>query len=159
MSDPLVTYVNDHLGGAQLAVELLEAMRDQQDDQEFRQFASVLLPEIQADDLVLRRIAEKIGGGPSSIKQLGGWFLEKAARLKLGHTGSASFELFESLELLALGIQGKASLWRALQVASRSDGRLREYDLESLIRRALDQYGIVEDRRLKLSESVFSPSA
>ena len=106
MSHPHVTYVNDHLGGAQVAVRLLEAMRDQHDDQEFRQFASVLLPEIQADDGVLTCIAEKIGSGPSSIKQMGGWFLEKAARLKLGHTGSAGFELFESLELLALGIQG-----------------------------------------------------
>jgi len=43
MSHPLVTYVNDHLGGAQVAVRLLEAMRDQHDDQEFRQFASVFL--------------------------------------------------------------------------------------------------------------------
>jgi hypothetical protein len=157
MSDPLVTYVNDHLGGAQVAVQLLEAMRNQQDDQEFRQFASVLLPEIQADDLVLRRIAEKIASSPNTIKQLGGWLLEKAARLKLGHTGSASFELFESLELLALGIQGKASLWKALQVASGRDDRLHEYDFESLIRRALDQYGVVENRRLKLAEAVFSP--
>jgi hypothetical protein len=157
MSDPLVTYVNDHLGGAQVAVQLLEATRNQQDDQEFRQFASVLLPEIQADDLVLRRIAEKIASSPNTIKQLGGWLLEKAARLKLGHTGSASFELFESLELLALGIQGKASLWKALQVASGWDDRLHEYDFENLIRRALDQYGVVENRRLKLAEAVFSP--
>ena len=78
MFDPLVTYVNDHLGGAQVAVQLLEAMRDQQDDQDFRQFARVLLPEIQADDLALRRIAEKIGSGPSTIKRVGGWLLEKA---------------------------------------------------------------------------------
>jgi hypothetical protein len=159
VSDPLVTYVNDHLGGAQVAVQLLEAMRNQQNDQEFRQFASVLLPEIQADDLTLRRIAEKIGPSPSSFKQMGGWLLEKAARLKLGHADSATFELFESLELLALGIQGKASLWKALQVVSNSDGRLREYDFESLIRRALDQYGVVEHRRLKLAESVFSTSS
>lgn len=156
MSDPLVTYVNDHMGGAQVAVQLLEAMRDQQDDQEFRQFASVLLPEIRADDLVLRCIAEKIGSSPSTLKQVGGWLLEKAARLKLGHTGSANFELFESLELLALGIQGKACLWKALQVVSNADGRLRDYDFESLIRRALDQYGVVEHRRLKLAENVFS---
>ena len=32
----LVTYLNDHLGGAQIAVQLLEAMRDQHDDQDFR---------------------------------------------------------------------------------------------------------------------------
>ena len=42
MSEALVTYLNDHLGGAQIAVQLLEAMRDQHDDQDFRQFASVL---------------------------------------------------------------------------------------------------------------------
>ena len=74
---PLVTYVNDHLGGAQVAVQLLEAMRNQQGDQEFRQFASVLLPEIQADDLVLRRIAKNNTSGPSTIKQLGKWLLRK----------------------------------------------------------------------------------
>jgi hypothetical protein len=96
MSESLATYLNDHLSGAQIAVQLLEAMRDQNDEQEFRQFASVLLPEIQADDLTLHHIAEKIGSGPSPVKQVGGWLLEKAARLKLGHTGPKNFELFES---------------------------------------------------------------
>jgi hypothetical protein len=158
MSEPLVTYLNDHLGGARIAVQLLEAMRDQHDDQEYRQFASVLLPEIQADDLTLRHIIEKIGPGPSAVKQVGGWLLEKAARLKLGHTGSTSFELFESLELLALGIFGKLSLWKALQAASSSDARLREYDFESLIRRAQQQYDDVESKRLNLAQTVLSPT-
>jgi hypothetical protein len=144
MSEPLVTYLSDHLSGAQIAVQLLEAMRDQNDEQEYRQFASVLLPEIQADDLTLHHIAEKIGSGPSTVKQIGGWLLEKAARLKLGHTGSKNFELFESMELLALGIQGKLSLWKALQASSSSDAHLREYDFGTLIGRAQQQYGAVE---------------
>jgi len=158
MSEPLVTYLNDHAGGAQTAIHLLEAMRDQHDDQEYRQFASVLLPEIQADERMLRHIAEKIGPGPNPVKQVGGWILEKAARLKLGHTGSTSFELFESLELLALGIWGKLSLWKALQAASSSDARLREYDFESLIRRAQQQYDDVESKRLNLAQTVLSPA-
>jgi hypothetical protein len=136
MSEPLVTYLNDHLAGAQVAIHLLESMRNQNDDQEFRQFASVLLPEIQADDQTLRHIAEKIGSGPSGIKQVGGWLLEKAARLKLGHTGSRSFELFQSMELLALGVQGKLFLWGALRAALGQDARLRGYDFDSLIVRA-----------------------
>lgn len=158
MSEPLVTYLNDHAAGAQVAVQLLEAMRDQHDDQEFRQFASVLLPEIQADDLTLRHIAEKIGSRPGAVKQAGGWLLEKATRLKLGHTGSTGFALFESLELLALGIYGKLSLWKALQAASASDPRLREYDFESLIRRARQQYDDVESQRLHLARTVLSPA-
>jgi hypothetical protein len=135
MSEPRITYLNDHLSGAQIAIQLLES-GSQNDDQEYRQFASVLLPEIRADDQVLRHIAEKIGSGPQRIKQIGGWLLEKAARLKLGHTGSRNFELFESLELLALGIHGELSLWKALRSASGLDPSLSEYDFESLILRA-----------------------
>jgi hypothetical protein len=159
MSDPLVAYLNDHLGGAEIAVQVLEAMRDQHDDPRFREFAGVLLPDIQADDAKLRSIAEKIGPGPSAIKQAGGWLLEKLARFKLGHTGSSNFEMFESLELLAVGIHGKQCLWKALQVASRLDSRLREYDFEVLDSRAQQQYDKVESERLNLAQTVLSPSS
>jgi hypothetical protein len=159
MSDPLVAYLNDHLGGAEIAVQVLQAMRDQHDNPRFREFAGVLLPEIQADDAKLRSIAEKIGPGPSAIKQAGGWLLEKLARFKLGHTGSSNFEMFESLELLAVGIHGKQCLWKALQVASRLDSRLREYDFEVLDSRAQQQYDKVESERLNLAQTVLSPSS
>lgn len=76
MSDPLVTYLSDHLGGAQIAVQVLKAMRDQHDDPRFQEFAGSLLPDIQADDGTLRSIAEKIGSGSSATKQVGGWLLE-----------------------------------------------------------------------------------
>jgi hypothetical protein len=154
MSGSLVTYLNDHLGGAQIAIELLEAMREQHDDEKFREFANTLLPEIQADDQTLRSIAEKVGHGSSAVKKAGGWLLEKFARLKLGHTGSTNFELFESLELLALGIQGKLCLWKALQVASGSDSRLREYDFAELVSRAEQQYDNVEAQRLNLAQTI-----
>ena len=101
-------------------------------------------------------IAEKIGPGPSAIKRAGGWLLEKLARFKLGHTGSSNFEMFESLELLAVGIHGKQCLWRALKVTSRLDSRLREYDFEALDRRAQQQYDKVESKRLDLAQTVLS---
>lgn len=159
MSEPLVTYLSDHLGGAKIAIQLLEAMRDQDDDQRFRGFASLLLPEIEADDRTLRSIAEKIDASPGVAKQVGGWLLEKVSRLKLGHTGSANFEMFESLELLALGIQGKLCLWKALQAASKLDPRLREYNFAELIGRARQQYYKVESERLDLAQIVFSPTS
>jgi hypothetical protein len=112
-------------------VPVLEAMRDQHDDPKIREFANTLLPEIEADDRILRSIAEKIGSGPSGAKQTGGWLLEKFARLKLGHTGPTDFEMFESLEQLALGIHGKLCLWKALQVAARLDSRRLEFELKT----------------------------
>jgi hypothetical protein len=154
MSDSLVTYLDDHLGGAQVAIEILEAMSEQHDDERFREFANVLLPEIQADDQTLRSIAKKVGGGSSAVKKAGGWLLEKFVRLKLGHTGSTDFELFESMELLALGIHGKLCLWKALRAASCLNSRLREYDFAELIRRAEQQYENVESQRLDLAQTV-----
>jgi hypothetical protein len=159
MSDPLATYLNDHLGGAQIALQVLEAMRDQHDDQRFREFASTLLPEIQADDQMLRSIAEKIGSGPSIAKQAGGWLLEKMSRLKLGHSGSTDFEMFESLELLSVGIQGKLCLWKALGAATDIDPRLREYDFEKLRARAAAQYERVETQRLDLAPTVLAAAS
>jgi hypothetical protein len=159
MSEPLVTYLDDHLGGAQIAIQLLEAMRDQHDNQRFRDFAGLLLPEIEADDCSLRSVAEKIGAGPNVAKQIGGWLLEKVSRLKLGHTGSTDFEMFESLELLALGIQGKLCLWKALQAASGLDSRLREYNFAELIGRAEQQCDKVESQRLDLAQIVLSPTS
>jgi hypothetical protein len=41
MSKPLVTYLYDHLGGAQIAIQLLKVMRDWHDDQRFRDFAGL----------------------------------------------------------------------------------------------------------------------
>jgi hypothetical protein len=156
MAVPLSTYLNDHLGGARIAVELLEAMRDGHDDPKFREFASSLLPEVQKDDRTLRTIAERIGPGPSAIKEAGGWLVEKAARLKLGPSGSTDFAMFETLELLTLGIHGKSCLWEALQVVSRVNRRLKEFDFEELIQRAQQQYEEVNRRRLELARTVLS---
>jgi hypothetical protein len=154
MSEALTTYLNDHRSGAQIAIELLEVMRDQHEDATFREFAGILLPQIREDDDTLSSIKEKIGGSSSRLKMAGGWLIEKAVRLKLGHAGSTDFEMFESLELLALGIHGKLCLWKALQAASKRDSRLREYRFDELISRAQRQYDLVEDKRLGLAQAV-----
>jgi hypothetical protein len=60
MSEPLATYLDDHLGGAKIALEVLTVMRDQHEEQRFREFAHDLLPEIEADDQTLRSISEKL---------------------------------------------------------------------------------------------------
>jgi hypothetical protein len=157
MSESLATYLNDHLGGAQIAVQILEAMRDQHDDKRFREFANMLLPGIQADDQTVRSIAKDIGASTSVVKEAGGWLLEKLARIKLGHTGTTDIGMFESLELLSVGIQGKLCLWKALRAASRLDSRLRAYPFEDLINRAQQQYEKVEAQRLDLAQHVLSP--
>jgi hypothetical protein len=146
MSDPLKTYLNDHLAGARLAIDLLEAMRDRHKTEPLGQFAESILAEVTKDRDTLQQLADKIGAGPNTLKEFGAWLSEKASRMKLGGA-DGDFEVFEALEFLSLGIQGKLSLWHALQ-ATDSDPRLSDLDLTRLIARAESQYEQVEARRL-----------
>jgi len=71
---------------------------------------------------------------------------------------SGDFGTFEALEFLALGIQGKLSLWHALQVVAVLDSRLRGLDFNALIAKAEAQYTKVEERRLALASTALSPT-
>jgi hypothetical protein len=62
---------------------------------------------------------------------------EKASRFKLGAGANGSFEVFEALEFLSLGILGKLSLWSALHLTARSDTRLEGLDFTRLVGRAI----------------------
>jgi hypothetical protein len=117
VSEPLATYLDDHLSGAQIAIQVLQSMRDDHDEPRLRAFAARLMPDIESDVDTLRSIAEEVGAGPSVVKQAGGRLLEKLARLKLGHTGSTDLGTFESLELYSSGYMASyasGERWRQL---------------------------------------------
>jgi hypothetical protein len=151
MNDPLGTYLHDHLAGADFAIDLLQAMKDGRQDQPLGQFAGQLLVEVTQDRNTLRHFAEGADFGTNVLKEFTAWVGEKASRVKLGVGARAEFGTFEALEFLALGVQGKLSLWRALRVAAASDARLSGLDFEQLIVRAEAQYAQVEEQRLALA--------
>lgn len=152
MSDPLSTYLHDHLGGAKAAIDLLEAMRDGHKDQALRDFAANLLVEVQADRDTLLRLAEKVGSGSNALKELSGWFAEKVTRLKLGQGSGEDLGTFEALEFLALGVRGKMGMWQALDVVAAGDTRLSGYDFRHLAARAEAQYEQVEQKRMQAAK-------
>jgi hypothetical protein len=151
VSDSLATYLHDHLGGAKAAIDLLEAMRDHQKDEQLRDFAAYLLAEVQADRDMLQRLAEKVGSGTNVLKEFTGWLGEKATRLKLGQASGEDFGTFEALEFLALGVRGKMGMWQALDVAAASDTRLAGYNFKQLAASADSQYQKVEQQRLRVA--------
>ena len=157
MSDPLATYLHDHLGGAKAAIDLLEAMRDHQKDKALGDFAAHLLAEVEADRDTLQRLAEKVGGGSNVIKELTGWLGEKTTRLKLRPPADDAFATFEGLEFLALGVRGKLGMWQALDVASANDPRLSGYDFKELAARAETQYQQVEQQRMQTAKIALAP--
>ena len=154
--DPLATYLHDHLAGAMHAVELVEAMRDEYSDKPLGQFAARILGEIESDRAVLKNLADRVGAGSSSFKELTAWFGEKLSRLKLRRGGEYGLGLLESLQFLALGIRGKLALWDALAVVADSDPRLQGTDFEQLAARAESQFVIVEQLRLETARTALA---
>lgn len=157
MSDPLATYLHDHLAGAVHAIETLKAMRDRQAGTPLADFAATLLIEVEADRETLRNLAETTGAGPSTLKETASWLAERASRLKLTHTSNYSLGTFEALEFLELGIHGKWALWCALDVAAATDPRLKGIDFRQLASRAEIQRALVDARRLEVARRALQP--
>jgi hypothetical protein len=84
------------------------------------------------------------------------WIGEKAGRLKLnGHLFARSpLSDLEELEILRLGVEGKAAGWRTLRTLADSDARLDPARLDELISRARRQADVLEDLRVAAASQV-----
>ncbi|MBL9166014.1 MAG: hypothetical protein JNL18_25055 [Planctomycetaceae bacterium] len=158
MSANLQTYLSDHLAGAQFATSLLADLGAQTLDTDLAAFARTLLAEIEADKQVVEQILTRLDSQPSMIKEASAWFAQKLGRAKL-QVGSDRFSIFEGLELLAIGILGKLSLWKALQAIPAHDNAFAILDLAQLAKRASDQHAAVEQWRITYAVSALRESA
>jgi hypothetical protein len=86
------------------------------------------------------------------------WAGEKAGRLKPnGHLMSRSpLSSLEELEMLRLGVEGKAAGWRTLRVLAERDSRLDPARLDDLISRARRQADQLEDLRVNAADQVIT---
>jgi hypothetical protein len=113
----LPIYLNDHLAGATLGVELVQRTLRANEDGELGEFLRWLVPQVVEDRRALLSYMRSHGVVPSLAKSGGAWLAEKIGRLKPnGHltTYSPLSRLLE-LEGLAAGIDAKRALWLALE--------------------------------------------
>jgi hypothetical protein len=151
----LGVYLNDHLAGSVVAVEVLGRLipTDPPGVAELRDLAD----QIDADRRSLLDIMATLDVPVRRYKKIGAWLAEKAGRLKMNaHVLSRSplSDVLE-LELLRLGVEGKASGWRTLQVAAEHEPRLDKARLTTLVERADRQIDILERLRLSAAERAF----
>jgi hypothetical protein len=148
-------YLNDHLAGATVGVELARRMAGQYEDSELGDFAEGLAHEIDEDRETLKEIMERLDAPKDVPKVAFAWIAEKAGRLKLNG------ELFDrsplspvvELEALDIGIEGKRLLWIALkQTVADVVGPTR---LQELIARAERQRKAVERQRRAALRAAF----
>ncbi len=62
----------------------------------------------------------------------------------------------EELELLRLGVEGKAAGWRTLRTLADRDRRLDSARLDELISAARRQAGLLEDLRVQAADQVIA---
>jgi hypothetical protein len=143
-------YSNDHLAGAMLGSDLAEQIRQRHEGSPIGELISSIAPEIEADRQQLVDLMERMDVTRNPIKQATGWLAEKTSRLKFSGiaSGEPDQSAFMALETLKLGVEGKASLWRALREIRSQYPALLSTDLEELIARAERQRDTLEHERL-----------
>lgn len=155
--EKLTTYLNDHLAGSVGALELLDHLIETYKGKPIELFFKDLRNEISADQGTLQDLIEKLGKEESPVRKAGAWVAEKfsRAKIRLSVSEEGKIGLFHALEGLVLGITGKRGLWTALAAAADTVPQLRELDYAHLEKRAAEQCGRVEAKRLEVAREVF----
>lgn len=142
----LAIYLNDHLAGSALGVELCRRLHaSNSGESELGRPLAELCEEIEADRETLVHLMDRLEIRRSLVKPAAAWVAEKLGRLKLNGrlTGYSPLSRLVEIELLAIGITGKMQMWRALQrtLGSSQSG----FDFGGLAERAIRQRERAED--------------
>ena len=143
----LGTYLNDHLTGFNVAIEILYHLAA---ETIAAPTVAGLRNELNEDRHELKVLMNRLHVVESRVRKAGSWIAEGLSELKLEVDDEPNGPLrrLERLEQLAIGIQGKVALWKALGVALGS-AELGGLDYTRLIHRGKEQYDQVETLRLE----------
>ena len=84
MAEKLLSiYLNDHLAGSTLGVELSRRARSANEGTPLGEWLAELTREIEEDRATLERLMDTLGVRRDHLKNKGAWIAEKAGRLKL----------------------------------------------------------------------------
>lgn len=158
MNDHLNTYLNDHLAGSVAGIEIAKHLEETAVEQDVRAVLTRIRADIEADQVELSALAERLGVEQSGLRKAAAWMGEKAAELKLrfDDPSGGEFRTYEALEALSIGIEGKRCLWLSLQSISSDNPIIRKTDLKEMQRRAELQRASVEELRLKIAKLAFT---
>ena len=157
-AEVFTTYLNDHLAGSVAALELVRHLQESSQGTARERLFAALQADIEEDQKVLQNLLREAGGRESKVRSAAAWLGEKLgqAKLKIDDPGTGELALLEALEALALGIQGKLSLWRALESARERRPEIQKLDLTNLKSRAVDQHERVDAERLRVARLALS---
>jgi hypothetical protein len=144
-------YLNDHLAGAGVGVEIARRTRDENAGTDMGRFLSDLHHDLVEDRDTLERFIRQLGHRPSRVKSTLGVASAKLGSLKPSGRVTSYSPLSRVLELESLiaGVLAKRRLWETLRFVEPSDGHIDAGELQRLIERADRQFdGLQRQHRL-----------
>ena len=154
----LIAYLRDHLSGADMAIRVVHRLGSTHQGTEDGTLFRRLSKEFEEDRSVVRTLLTQLGASGRSIKRAAGFASGTVLSVTAGGE-PGDLSLLRTLEALAIGVQGKRCLWRALQnlrtVPSTVDG-MNFVELEA---KAVRQWEAIEERRRALVARTFSAAA
>lgn len=151
-------YLNDHLAGATAGTELARRVAALAQHEGDADVLRGLAAEIAQDRAALLDFMAKLDVPVRAYKVCAAWIGEKAGRLKFNGYLLARSPLsrLEELEIMRLGVEGKAAGWRTLRSLAETDRRLEPVRLDELIAQARHQAEVLEDLRIRTADQLIS---
>ena len=112
-----------------------------------------LAKEFEEDRAVVRTLLTELGASQRSIKRAAGFASGTVLSVTAGGE-PGDLSLFRTLEALAIGVQGKRCMWRALQNL-RTIASVHGAEFIELEAKAVRQWEAIEERRRVLVERTF----
>ena len=152
---PLAIYLNDHLSGSEVALQLLGYIERMHSGDAVGRFATKLRAEITADRRELESLMARLEIGVSAPRQASAWISATFTELKLwvDDARGGALRQLELWEALSLGIEGKRLLWRALATAAETEPALAGVNYVVLEHRAEEQRRSVETLRAEAARA------
>lgn len=157
-NEALATYLNDHLAGSVIALELLDHLERERAGTPEVDVLAGLRAEIGEDRAALERLLERLGIPQSKPRQVTAWLTEKIGevKLRLDDPGHGALHRLEALETVSLGVEGKRALAHALAAAAGDVPELAGFDADGMARRAEEQREVIEALRLRAAREAFA---
>ena len=107
------TYLNDHLAGSTLGVDLAKQIRDGS-EAPLRELMERIAAEIEEDRETLIELMDRIGTSKNPVKKATAWMTEKASRAKFSGLSSGEPDVggLMALESLTLGVAARNACGR-----------------------------------------------
>jgi hypothetical protein len=147
--------------GSVAAVQLLDHLVLANAAKPHETFFIALRREVCEDQMALEKMLHDLHGTEGLMRSAAAFVGEKLSRAKLlvEDPSGSRLAYFEKLEALALGIEGKRALWRALDAVASDTPTLQDVDFDRLNQRAEAQRKRVEAVRIEAAREAFIPTA